>query len=105
MCISKAEMDVRARKIRNLKMLKKQVEDALAKFEAEVIDFLQETEGCETVNKKGVPILQYIGSDYKATYTPQERENVDKAEVKKLLDDADYAKVVNISRYSVLRIN
>lgn len=105
MCISRAEMDVRARKIRNLKMIKKNVDEMLERFEAEVIDFLKETEGCQTVNKKGVPILQYIGSDYKATYTPQERENVDKAEVKKLLNDSDYAKVVSISRYSVLRVN
>lgn len=105
MCISKAEMDVRARKIRNLKMIRKNVDELLERFQAEAIEFLQETEGCQTVNKKGVPILRYIGSDYEATYTPTERENVDKAEVKRLLGESGYAKVSSISRYGVLRIN
>lgn len=41
----------------------------------------------------------------KATYTPQERETVDKAEVKKLLSKEDYQKVSKVSYYSVLRVS
>lgn len=89
MCITKKEMDIKARKIRNLKMIKKKIDEALEQSEAEVIDFLQETEGCEAVNKKGVTILQYIGSDYQATYTPQ-LPNQSKAEAAQL-----YKQIIN----------
>lgn len=104
MCISREDLDQRVRKIRNLKLLKAEVEKALEKFEAEVIDFLQETPECDTIDKKGNPILQYIGSDYKATYSPQSRETVDKAQVKKLLCEEDFQKVRNVTFYHVLRI-
>lgn len=104
MCISKADLDQRIRKIRNLKMLKAKVDEALEQFESEVIDFLQETPECYTVDKKGKSILQYVGADYKATYSPQSRETLDKTEVKKLLCEDDYQKVRNVSFYHVLRI-
>lgn len=104
MCISKADLDQRIRKIRNLKMLKAKTEEAIAQFEAEVIEFLKENPECETTNKKGDTILQYAGADYKATYSPQSRETVDKAEVKKLLCEDDYQKVRNVTFYHVLRI-
>lgn len=104
MCISKSDLDIRIRKIRNLKLLKQKVEEALEQFETEVIDFLQENPECITTDKKGKTILQYIGDDYKATYSPQSRETVDKAEVRKLLTETDYQKVSKISFYHVLRI-
>lgn len=104
MCISKADLDQRIRKIRNLKMLKAKVDEAINMFEAEVIDFLQENPECETTDKKGKPILQYVGADYKATYAEQSRETVDKTEVKKLLCENDFRKVRNVTFYHVLRI-
>ena len=52
MCISKTELDQRVKKIRNLKVLKAKVDEALEQFEAEVIDFLQENPECETTDKR-----------------------------------------------------
>ena len=65
-------------------MLREKVDEALEQFEAEVIDFLQENPECETTDKKGKPVLQYVGADYKATY--------------------DFQKVRNVTFYHVLRI-
>lgn len=104
MCISKSDLDQRIKKIRNLKMLKEKVDEALEQFEAEVIDFLQENPECETTDKKGKSILQYIGTDYKATYAEQSRETVNKEEVKKFLCEDDFQKVRNVTFYHVLRI-
>lgn len=104
MCISKAELDQRIRKIRNLKVLKAKTEEAIAQLESEVIEFLQETPECETVSKKGDTVLQYTGADYRATYSPQSCETLDKAEVKKLLCEDDFQKVRNVTFYHVLRI-
>lgn len=104
MCISKADLDQRIKKIRNLKILRTKVNEAIEMFENEVIDFLQETPECETTNKKGDTIFQYVGTDFKATYSPQSRETVDKTEVKKLLCEEDFQKVRNITFYHVLRI-
>lgn len=47
-----ADLDLKIRKIRNLKMLKAKVDEALEQFEAEVIDFLQENPECETTDKR-----------------------------------------------------
>ena len=96
MCISKTDLNQRVRKIRNLKLLRQKVEEALDQLEAEVIDFLEETPECMTTDKKGKAILQYIGEDYKATYSRQSRETVDKTEVKKLLTEMDYQKVSKV---------
>lgn len=104
MCISKAELDQRIRKIRNLKVLKAKTEEAIAQLESEVIEFLQENPECEAVSKKGDTVLQYTGADYRATYSPQSRETLDKAEVKKLLCEDDFQKVRNVTFYHVLRI-
>ena len=52
MCISKTELDQRVKKIRNLKVLKAKVDEALEQFEAEVIDFLQEIQSAISRIKK-----------------------------------------------------
>ena len=85
-------------------MLRAKVDEAIEQFEAEVIDFLQENPECQTIDKKGKSILQYVGADYKATYAEQSRETVDKAEVKKMLCEEDFQKVSNVTFYHVLII-
>ncbi|MCM1048696.1 MAG: hypothetical protein NC433_09735 [Clostridiales bacterium] len=57
MCISKEELNKKVAEIRSLKALKEETENAIKALENEVIDFLQETEECQAVNKKGEPIL------------------------------------------------
>lgn len=69
-----------------------------------MITFLQETEECKTTDKNGKEILQYIGSDYKATYSEQTRETVDKDAVKKILSEEEFDKVRKESHFNVLRI-
>ena len=69
-----------------------------------MIDFLQENPECHVTDKKGKPVLQYVGADYRATYAEQSRETVDKAEVKKLLCEDDFQKVRNVTFYHTLRI-
>ena len=105
MCMTINEMNEAMEQIQGWKRIKEEAEDNITALNAKVIEFLQETESCEAVDKKGNPIRKFIGTLFKATYSPQERENVDKAEVKKLLSAEDYAKVSSISRYSVLRIS
>ena len=51
------------------------------------MEFLNETEGCEAVDKKGKPIRRFIGNVFKATLSKRERETVNKEEVKKLLSE------------------
>ena len=104
MCISKSDLDQRIKKIRNLKMLKAKVDEALEQFEAEVIDFLQENPECHVTDKKGKPVLQYVGADYRATYAEQSRETVDRAGVKKLLCEDGFQKVSRVTFYHTLRI-
>lgn len=106
MSMTVKEMNEKMQEIQEWKKTKEQAEQIISALEKEVIDFLQENEDeCRTTNKKGVEILQYIGNICKATYSPQERETVNKDEVKKLLSDEDYQKVSKISRYNVLRIS
>lgn len=105
MCMTVEEMNETMEEIKSLKMLKEETEDAIRVLEMKVIEFLEETEGCQTVNKDGSPILKYIGNSRKATYSEQTRETVDKAEVKELLSEEDYQKVSKISRYKVLKIS
>lgn len=105
MCITTKEMNEKVAEIRSLKALRQETEDAIKALENEVIEFLNETEECLTENKKGEPILRYIGTDYKATYAWQSRETVDKEGVKKLLSVEDYQKVSKVSTYPVLRIS
>lgn len=105
MCMTVAEMNETMEEIKSLKLLKEETEDAIKELEMKAIEFLEETEGCQTTDKKGNPILKFIGNSHKATYAWQSRETVDKEEVKKLLGDDDYQKVSKISAYPVLRIS
>lgn len=105
MCISIKEMNETMQAIKEWEKVKEEAEANIAPLKAKAIEFLQETEECETVDKNGNQIRRFIGTLFKATYSPQERENVDKVEVKKLLSDEDYQKVSKISRYNVLRIS
>ena len=91
--------------IKSLKLLKEETEDAIKGLEMKVIEFLEETEECQTTDKKGDPMLRFVGTNRKATYAWQSREMVDKAEVRKLLNDEDYQKVSKLSTYPVLRIS
>ncbi len=104
MCIVKSELENKIHEIKSLKMLKEETENAIKALEMKVIEFLQETEECKTKDKNGKEILQYIGSDYKATYSEQTRETVDKEAVKKILSTEDFEKVRKESRFNVLRI-
>lgn len=106
MCITISEMNQKMEKRKSLQMQLKKMEDDIEKLDLDIIEYLMENlNDCLTTNSKGKEILQFIGNICKATYSPQERETVDKAEVKKLLSDKDYQKVSKISHYSVLRVS
>lgn len=105
MCVTVAEVNKAMEEIQEWKKIKEQAEDNISALNRIVIDFLEETEECEAVDKKGNPIRKFIGNLFKATLSNQERETVDKAEVKKLLSKEDYEKVSKTSTYPVLRIN
>lgn len=100
MCMTTKEMNDTMAAYQEWKRVK---EEAALKLKA--IEFLNETESCEAVDKKGNPIRRFIGIMFKATYSPQEREDVDKTAVKKILSEEEYRKVSKISRYNVLRIS
>lgn len=106
MCITISEMNQKMEKRKSLQMQLKKMEDDIKKLDLDIIEYLMENLNyCLTTNDKGKEILQFIGDLCKATYSPQERETLDKAEVKKLLSDKDYQKVSKISYYSVLRVS
>lgn len=106
MCITIQEANKKMEKIQRLKKQNEKNEADISALEKEVINFLIENKDqYTTTNKKGKPILQFIGNVCKATYSEQSRETVDKAEVKKMLSDEDYQKVSKISLYNVLRIS
>lgn len=105
MCITKLELSEKVSEIRSLKALKEETENAIKALEMDVIGFLNEMEECAATDKKGHPIRQYIGSDFKATYSEHSMETVDKAKVRSLLNDEDYQEVSKVSYYTVLRIN
>lgn len=106
MCITAKEMNEKMEEIKNLKMLKQETEENIKALEREVIEFLSENQqDCLTTNSKGKEILQFIGNMCKATLSVQSRETVDKAEIKKLLNENDYRKVSKVSTYPVLRIS
>lgn len=106
MCMTTKEMNETLEAIKSLKMLKQETEDNIKALEMEVIEYLSENEkDCRATNSKGKETLQFIGNMCKATLSVQERESVDKAEVKKLLNAEDYKKVSKISTYPVLRIS
>lgn len=105
MCMTVKEMNEAMAAIQEWKRIKEEAEDNITALNAKVIEFLQETEECEAVDKKGNPIRKFIGSIFKATLSRGERETVDKAEVRKMLSDEDYQKVSKTSVYPVLRIS
>jgi len=105
MCISREEMNQTMEAIQEWKRIKEEAEDNIAALNMKVIEFLQETEECETVDKKGNPIRKFNGNVHKATLSKGTREIVDKAEVKRFLSDEDYNKVSKTSPYPVLRIS
>lgn len=105
MCMTIKEMNETMEAIQEWKRIKEEAEDNITALNAKVIEFLNETEECEAVDKKGKPIRRFIGNIFKATLSKGERETVDKAEVKKLLNDEDYQKVSKVSTYPVLRIS
>ena len=105
MCMTIDEMNKTMESIQEWKKIKEQAEDNISALNMKVIEFLNETEECEAVDKKGNPIRKFIGISRKATLSVQERESVDKKEVKKLLSSEDYQKVSKISVYPVLRIS
>ncbi len=106
MCCTTEEMNQKMEKRKSLQIQLKKMEDDIENLDFDIIEYLIENlNDCLTTNSKGKEILQFIGNICKATYSPQERETVDKAEVKKLLSDKDYQKVSKISHYSVLRVS
>ncbi len=105
MCITIKEMNETMAAIQEWKRIKEEAEDNITALNAKVIEFLNETEECGAVDKKGNPIRKFIGNIFKATLSKGERETVDKAEVKKLLNEEDYQKVSRVSTYPVLRIS
>lgn len=99
MCMTKTELNKVVEELRSLKTLKNETEQQIRELESGIIEFLN-----ETVDKNGKPIKQYIGTDYKTTYSTQTRENVKKDEVKKYLTDEEYEKCITRSTFGVLRV-
>ena len=56
MCMTIKEMNETMEAIQEWKRIKEQAEDNISALNAKVIDFLQETEECEKVKKKGSPV-------------------------------------------------
>lgn len=104
MCIEKKQLAEKINSLKTLKMLKEETEAEIRHLEKEIIEFLNETEECGTVDKKGNPIRQFIGVDYKATYSMTTREGINKEAVKELLGVDGFLKVRTESTYGVLRI-
>ena len=104
MCMTKTELNKVVEELRSLKTLKNETEQQIRELESGIIEFLNETVECETVDKNGKPIKQYIGTDYKTTYSTQTRENVKKDEVKKYLTDEEYEKCITRCTFGVLRV-
>lgn len=105
MCMTLEEMNKTMAEIKEWERIKEQAEDNITGLKAMVIEFLKENEAtCKTTNDKGKEIFRFVGNVHKATLSEQERETVDKKEVKKILSADDYLKVSKISSYPVLRI-
>jgi CHASE3 domain sensor protein len=102
--MTKSELNQQVATLRSLKALKEETEQEIREIEKTIIDFLNETEECEATDKNGKPIRQYIGTDYKATYSMQTRENLNKEAVKNLLNAEQFASVTSESTFGVLRI-
>ena len=89
MCMTIKEMNETMEQIKEWKRIKEQAEDNISALNAKAIEFLNE----------------FTGTIFKATLSVQERESVDKSEVKKLLSAEEYRKVSKVSIYPVLRIS
>ena len=105
MCVSREDMNKAMAEKQEWKRIKEEAEANISALDRIIIDFLKETAECEATDKKGNPVFKFIGEVHKATYSWTERETVDKAEVKKMLNEDDYLKVSKISRYQVLKVN
>lgn len=105
MCMTVKEMNETMASIQEWKRIKEEAEENITALNEKVIEFLNETDECEAVDKKGNPIRKFIGSIFKDTLSKGERETVDRTAVRKLLNEEDYQKVSRISTYPVLRIN
>lgn len=105
MCMTIKEMNETMEQIKEWKRIKEQAEDNISALNAKAIEFLNEMDECESTDKKGDPIRKFTGTIFKATLSVQERESVDKSEVKKLLSAEEYRKVSKVSIYPVLRIS
>lgn len=104
MCITAKEMNKVMADYQKQKRIKEEAEAKMEALKAQAVEFLTETEECASADKKGNPIRRFVGIMFKATYSPQEREDVDKEKVKALLGEK-YEEVRKVSRYSVLRIS
>lgn len=62
MCMTVKEMNKAMEQIQEWKRIKEEAEDNITALNAKVIEFLNETEECETVDKKGNPIRKFIGN-------------------------------------------
>ena len=79
MCITILEMNEKMEKRKSLQMQLKKMEEDIKKLDADIIEYLMDNlNDCLTTNSKGKEILRFIGDSRKATYSPQERETVDK---------------------------
>lgn len=91
MCIRREEMDNKIKEIRELKVMKEELEENLKALENEVIEYCKENE-----------VDEVLGNDFKVTYKVQERKTLDKKALENDLGDlSDYTKVTT---YNVLRI-
>ena len=91
MCIRREEMDNKIKEIRELKMMKEELENNLKALENEVIEYCKENE-----------VDEVLGNDFKVTYKLQERKTLDKKALEN--DLGDLSEYTKITTYSVLRI-
>lgn len=91
MCIRREEMDSKIKEIRELKVMKEELEENLKALENQVIEYFKENE-----------VDEVLGNDFKVTYKAQERKTLDKKALENDLGDlSEYTKVTT---YNVLRI-
>ena len=91
MCIRREEMDNKIKEIRELKVMKEELENNLKALENELIEYCKENE-----------VDEVLGNDFKVTYKPQERKTLDKKALEN--DLGDLSEYTKITTYSVLRI-
>lgn len=106
MGIDKKEyIDAKMKDIKELKRMKEEFEDEIKAVENEIIAFLLENEECAGTNKKGDEIRQYRGTVFKATYSSQTKESLDKEIVREMLTDDQYNEATKSTTYNVLRVS